>query len=148
MKATIGERLMLALAVRDKTGADLARGIGANSGLVSKWALDQQLPKADSIARICLFLEISAHWLVLGVGPMEAPGTEAPDSYESGRLAGRAEVVREVAEAIEPYGKSKRRVTESAEDEVDPAKLVADVNAKVRAAMNPKPKADRKKRAG
>lgn len=64
-------RLHDALKARNKTAADLSRATGVSSAGVKKWVEGRVLqPKFDDVVAICDFLDISANWLMKGVGVM------------------------------------------------------------------------------
>ncbi len=64
-------RLNDALKARNKTAADLSRATGVSSAGVKKWVEGRVLqPKFDDVVAICDYLDISANWLMKGVGAM------------------------------------------------------------------------------
>ncbi|WP_289174094.1 S24 family peptidase [uncultured Parasutterella sp.] len=69
------KRLNEALSLRNRTAADLSRATGVSSAGVKKWVEGRVLqPKFDDVVAICDYLDISANWLMKGVGSMVETG--------------------------------------------------------------------------
>ncbi|HYL22451.1 MAG TPA: helix-turn-helix domain-containing protein [Gemmatimonadales bacterium] len=56
------------------TRAELGARTGAASATVSEWFTKQAIPDGITLARIAQALNVNAHWLLTGEGPMAPPG--------------------------------------------------------------------------
>lgn len=79
----------------------LLDAVGTTRSSVSRWKRGLHMPRPEEIAKVCVAARVSAHWLVTGHLPKEAPGV-AESPYGQGRVDGRREAwseVRRVADA-------------------------------------------------
>lgn len=63
---TIGSNIKTARTAAGVTQARLAEHLGVHQKDVSRWETDRQIPSADTLAKICSYLHVSAD-MVLGL---------------------------------------------------------------------------------
>lgn len=62
--STLAERLKYAMALRDKTAAELHRGTGISESILSRYISGVVEPKRDNIYLISKFLNVNEMWLM------------------------------------------------------------------------------------
>lgn len=71
------KRLSMALAVDDRSQGELADRVGTDAGQLSRWKTGKVVPDLAYVTGLVGELGISAHWLLLGEGPMRPEDPQA-----------------------------------------------------------------------
>lgn len=87
-KRSFGERLKEALDARGLKQNEFAALAEIRDATISDWVNNKGQPRAEQLIRICEKLDISAHWLLTGEGPMERPA--GADGYTGAMLEAAA----------------------------------------------------------
>lgn len=80
----------------------LLDAVGTTRSSVSRWKRGLHKPRPEEIAKVCVAANVSAHWLVTGFLPKEAPGV-AESPYGQGRIDGRREAWSEVKRVADAH---------------------------------------------
>ena len=64
MNTVFHSRLAATRKDRGLNQKELAVGIGMTQGAVSRWENGEQLPDIESLRKLCLFLDVSADYLI------------------------------------------------------------------------------------
>ncbi len=61
---TIGEKIRFALSMKRMKQKELAKKVGITEVSMSRYILDERIPNAIAIKRICRALDISVEWML------------------------------------------------------------------------------------
>lgn len=100
-KTTLGERLKILRGTM--TQEQFAAAIGVNTNTLRAYEKDRNSPSADVLANVCTRLNVSAQWLLLGIGE---PGSDEAESGQNtgGRICHIDSAVEIVEDAIRVSG--------------------------------------------
>lgn len=94
------KRIEEARRARGLTRKELAEGVGARSAsTVTEWYTAGTMPAAGHVVRLPEVLDVSAHWLLTGEGPMDRPA-DGVDGY-AGAMLEAAGLARSLVDELE-----------------------------------------------
>lgn len=98
-RGEISARMLAVIRQQGLTQADCVRGTGATSPTVNDWFNHGAVPDAEKLGRLCRLTRTSAHWMITGIGPKQAPGEGETESDRAFAIGART-VLHELEQIV------------------------------------------------
>ena len=105
---TLGGRIGRAREASGRSQDEMARKLGVTKDTWTKWEADREEPRANRLALLAGFLNVSPSWLLYGAG--KAPGEEDHSEVMARLLEKLASVERAHSETTEAIASLKRAI--------------------------------------